>query len=633
MTSSSESTFKTVVWDIETDGLLREVSKIHCQSIRDVVTNENMSCTDNSDEYVPMLKGYETLKDADKIIGHNIVQYDAQVLKKLLPRKYWIPVDKMVDTLILSRLIWPEIKQQDFILWRRGTLPGNLIGSHSLKAWGYRLGILKGDYGSQEDNAWDRWTPAMQEYMDQDTVVTRALWFKIKAKLKEGWLTPEACRLEHQVASLCQDITNAGWPFDVKNASKLYGELSELHTKLNDDLQNAFPPMQVTTTIIPKVNNSKLGYVKGRPFLKRKVEKFNPSSMDHVAKRLFERYGWDAPRNPETGRVNINDDVLNALTFPEIETLRRYLKVNKVLASLATGRQAWLKMVWGDDRIHTEYNTCGAVTTRSAHRNPNIAQVPSVAVGKDGKPLMGEEGSWGWECRKLFGVPQGWYEVGVDMSGIELRCLANRLAPYDNLLYASTILSGDIHTMNQQAAGWPTRAIAKTGVYGWLYGAGSELTGSLTCPNGTVEEKKAEGIRVSNNLMKNIKGLKEVRDGIKAMANENGWIVGLDGRRITVRKPFAALNAALQSDGAILAKRWLLLFVQRMEDAGYVWGKDWWIMGWIHDELANACRTKEIADDCARLCLQAIREAGEYYGMAIRLDGEAKIGRTWAETH
>ena len=580
-----------------------------------------------------MLKGYETLKDADKIIGHNIVQYDAQVLKKLLPRKYWIPVDKMVDTLILSRLIWPEIKQQDFILWRRGTLPGNLIGSHSLKAWGYRLGILKGDYGSQEDNAWDRWTPAMQEYMDQDTVVTRALWFKIKAKLKEGWLTPEACRLEHQVASLCQDITNAGWPFDVKNASKLYGELSELHTKLNDDLQNAFPPMQVTTTIIPKVNNSKLGYVKGRPFLKRKVEKFNPSSMDHVAKRLFERYGWDAPRNPETGRVNINDDVLNALTFPEIETLRRYLKVNKVLASLATGRQAWLKMVWGDDRIHTEYNTCGAVTTRSAHRNPNIAQVPSVAVGKDGKPLMGEEGSWGWECRKLFGVPQGWYEVGVDMSGIELRCLANRLAPYDNLLYASTILSGDIHTMNQQAAGWPTRAIAKTGVYGWLYGAGSELTGSLTCPNGTVEEKKAEGIRVSNNLMKNIKGLKEVRDGIKAMANENGWIVGLDGRRITVRKPFAALNAALQSDGAILAKRWLLLFVQRMEDAGYVWGKDWWIMGWIHDELANACRTKEIADDCARLCLQAIREAGEYYGMAIRLDGEAKIGRTWAETH
>ena len=628
------STFKTVVWDIETNGLLREVSKIHCQSIRDVVTNENMSCTDNCDDgaYVPMVKGYETLKNADKIIGHNIVQYDAQVLKKLLPQKYWIPVDKMVDTLILSRLIWPEIKQQDFILWRRGTLPGKLIGSHSLKAWGYRLGILKGEYGA-EDNAWDRWTPNMQEYMDQDTVVTRALWFKIKAKLKEGWLTPEACRLEHQVASLCQDITNAGWPFDVKNASKLYGELSELHTQLNDDLQNAFPPMQVTTTIIPKVNNSKLGYVKGKPFLKRKVEKFNPSSMDHVAKRLFERYGWDAPRNPETGRVNINDDVLNTLTFPEIETLRRYLKVNKVLASLATGRQAWLKMVWGDDRIHTEYNTCGAVTTRMAHRNPNIAQVPSVAVGKDGKPIMGEEGSWGWECRKLFGVPQGWYEVGVDMSGIELRCLANRLAPYDDLLYASTILSGDIHTMNQEAAGWPTRAIAKTGVYGWLYGAGSELTGSLTCPNGTVEEKKSEGIKVSNNLMKNIKGLKEVRDGIKAMANENGWIIGLDGRRITVRKAFAALNAALQSDGAIIAKRWLILFVQRMEDAGYVWGKDWWIMGVVHDELANACRTKEIADDCARLCLQAIREAGEYYGMAIRLDGEAKIGKTWAETH
>ena len=625
-----KSTWQVVIADLETNGLLRDVSKIHCLGIIDIVTGEEMSCADKPG-YVPLDEGFGILAKAKRVIGHNFLTYDARVIRKLRPKRDWLKTKQIVDTLILARLLWPEIKNTDFARFRKGTMPGRLLGRHSLEAWGYRLGLKKGEYGKQE-NAWEVWTPDMSDYMMQDCRVNRALWWPIKTKMAEGWLPADAARLEHDVADICQTMHETGWPFDVAAAGRLYAEVSSIHQQVSEELQVAFPPMEVTTTFIPKVNNAKLGYKKGCPFLKRKMEKFNPASMDHIAKRFHERYGWNAPTNPETGRVTIGDEVLETLDYPEVALLRRYLKVNKVLATLSNGKQAWLKMVWQDNRMHAEYNTCGAVTTRSSHRNPNIAQVPSVSLGKDDNPLMGEEGGWGYECRQLFGVPAGWYQVGVDMSGIELRCLANRLAPYDKLLYATTILSGDIHALNQKAAGWKSRKDAKTGVYQWLYGAGAELMGTLMCPLGTTDERVAAGRQTAKGLLTNIRGLGDMRDAVKTEA-ENGWITGLDGRRITIRKPFAALNSALQSDGAIVAKRWMVIFVAKMEAAGYEWGRDWFMLGWVHDEIQSACRTREAAEALSSLCIEAIQEAGEYYNMAIRLDGEAKIGRNWAECH
>ena len=111
---------------------------------------------------------------------------------------------------------------------------------------------------------------------------------------------------------------------------------------------------------------------------------------------------------------------------------------------------AWLKMVQADGRIHGRVNPCGAVTGRATHSYPNVAQVPAV-----GSP-------YGKECRSLFKVPDGWYQAGVDASGLELRCLAHFMAPYDNGAYAHEILNGDIHTANQIAAGLPERNQAKT---------------------------------------------------------------------------------------------------------------------------------------------------------------------------
>ena len=58
------------------------------------------------------------------------------------------------DTLIMSRLVWSDLKQNDFRYVKKNKdFPTKLIGSHSLAAWGMRLNNLKTDY----QGGWERW--------------------------------------------------------------------------------------------------------------------------------------------------------------------------------------------------------------------------------------------------------------------------------------------------------------------------------------------------------------------------------------------------------------------------------------------------------------------------------------------
>ena len=128
----------------------------------------------------------------------------------------------------------------------------------------------------------------------------------------------------------------------------------------------------------------------------------------------------------------------------------------KRLGQLAAGKQAWLKAVQADGKIHGRVNPCGAVSGRATHSSPNIAQVPH-----NGAP-------YGKDCRSLFHVPDGWWQAGIDACGLELRCLAHYLAPYDDGHYADVVVNGDIHTLNQKAAGLNKREEAKTFIYAFL---------------------------------------------------------------------------------------------------------------------------------------------------------------------
>ena len=124
--------------------------------------------------------------------------------------------------------------------------------------------------------------------------------------------------------------------------------------------------------------------------------------------------------------------------------------LKKRLGQIADGSNAWIDAYDpATGCIHGRVVPNGAVSGRATHSTPNVAQVPHV-----GSP-------YGAECRTLWNAGD-WYQAGIDACGLELRCLAHFLYPYDEGKYAHTILNGDIHTMNQKAAGLPERNQAKT---------------------------------------------------------------------------------------------------------------------------------------------------------------------------
>jgi DNA polymerase I-like protein with 3'-5' exonuclease and polymerase domains len=55
-------------------------------------------------------------------------------------------------------------------------------------------------------------------------------------------------------------------------------------------------------------------------------------------------------------------------------------------------------------------------------------------------------------------------------------------------------------------------------------------------------------------------------------------------------------------------------------------------VGDIHDEWQYDVNPRD-AEDHAREAVQAIRDSGKYLRLNVPLDGESKIGGTWAETH
>ena len=159
-----------LIFDIETDGLYDDCSKIHCIGIYDLDTKQTLVFNDQGNEQ-PITKGVQLLEDADTIVGHNIIGYDLPVIHKLYP--WFSNVGRVLDTLVLSRLYHADLLAIDQKRkWNQ--MPLQLWGRHSLEAYGYRLGEYKGCFGKTTD--WKEWSQDMEDYMVQDVNVTRKLW-------------------------------------------------------------------------------------------------------------------------------------------------------------------------------------------------------------------------------------------------------------------------------------------------------------------------------------------------------------------------------------------------------------------------------------------------------------------------
>lgn len=592
-----------LIFDLETDGLLDEVSKIHCLVIKDSELGDVFIYTQPDID-----TGLRKLVETNQIIaGHNIIKYDIPVIQKLYP---WFKVDtaKVFDTLVATRLIWANIKDTDNVLLKQEKLPGKLFGSHSLAAWGYRLGNYKGDYSG----GWQTFSQEMLDYCVQDVAVTASLYEKIVAKQ----YAEEALKLEHQVAWLMAKQERNGFCFDLPKAAELLAKLVQRRGVLERELKEYFGSWEVRMPdFIPKVNNKTRGYVKGVPVPKIKVIEFNPSSRDHIADRLINLYNWKPKDFTEGGKPMVDEVVLGKLSYPPCKQLTEYLLVQKRISQLNEGGQAWMKCE-KNGKIHGSINPNGAVTGRATHSYPNMSQVPASSS------------PYGLDCRSLFTVPDGWHLVGADASGLELRCLAHFMAKWDGGKYAEVLLGGDIHTENQKAAGLETRNQAKTFIYAFLYGAGDAKIGSIVGGTAT------HGKQLKSKFLRSLPALGKLVEAVGAAA-KRGYLIGLDGRAIHVRSSHAALNTLLQGAGAIVCKQWLVILEEHLQACGFGhgWDKDYAFCAWSHDEVQIACRTPEIAKEVADIATYCVAKAGEHFNFRCPTAGESKIGKTWADTH
>jgi DNA polymerase I-like protein with 3'-5' exonuclease and polymerase domains len=193
--------------------------------------------------------------------------------------------------------------------------------------------------------------------------------------------------------------------------------------------------------------------------------------------------------------------------------------------------------------------------------------------------------------------------------------------------YVRTVCEGsskdgtDVHSVNQRAAGLATRDLAKTFAYAYLYGAGDAKIGSI------IGGSARDGAKLKAKFLSSLPALSRLIGTVSKYAAK-GWVPGLDGRRIWVRSEHAALNSLLQGAGAIVMKKALVLFNDKIKT------NKWPVklVANVHDEFQFEC-PQSIAEDAGKAARMSIIEAGVCYNLRCPLDGEYKIGRNWRETH
>ena len=526
----------------------------------------------------------------DEFVGHNIIGFDAPVIKKI------IGIDlhekgKVIDTLVLSRLFDPVRE-----------------GGHSLKSFGERL-----KFGKLDFKDFSEYSDEMLEYCIRDVELTeRVLGYLIKHNPD---FSREAIRLEHDIARIITQQENNGFLFDVTKADLLLGKLREKINEIEQKVRERFIPLPTFVKIVkPRyrkdgslstVGLNSLGQgwenVMG-DFSLIEMKEFNLGSRQQIA-RYLRYFGWKPTKFTEHGQPIVDEKVLQGITdIPEAELIKEFLLLQKRIAQV----ESWVEAVAEDGRVHGRVITNGAITGRMSHQSPNMAQVPAVYS------------PYGKECRELWVVPEGYKLVGVDASGLELRILSHYMNDKE---YIDAIINGDIHTTNQSLAGLSTRDQAKTFIYAFIYGAGDEKLGAIC--GGSRNYGKA----IKSRFLSRTPALANFRKRVDK-ATGKGWLKGIDGRKLRIRNRHSALNTLIQGGGAIVMKKALILLEEQVSKHKLKARP----VANVHDEFQYEVLETQ-AEDFGNLAVDSIINAGKELGIRCPLNGEYKYGNNWQETH
>jgi DNA polymerase I-like protein with 3'-5' exonuclease and polymerase domains len=294
--------------------------------------------------------------------------------------------------------------------------------------------------------------------------------------------------------------------------------------------------------------------------------------------------------------------VLEKIDLPEAKLFLDYLLLQKRISQV----KSWLDALGPDGRVHGKVITNGAVTGRCTHSSPNLGQIPAV------------RSPYGKECRACWTVDEGNVLVGVDLSGIELRCFAHYLNDPD---YTNEVINGDVHTRNQKAFGVPTRDDAKTVLYATLYGASPSKIGTI------IGGSASQGKKIIDSFERNVPAYAKLKQKV-AKFSSKGKLPGLDGRMLNVRSEHSALNTLLQSAGAIIAKQWIVCFTEELKRQSIPYK----LVAFVHDEVQIETKP-EYGEQVKEIVIKSAERAGTVLKLRCPVSAEGKIGGNWCDTH
>lgn len=622
---------KSATFDIETNGLFPEVNKVHCVVVKDHQTKERFSFgPDRIQEAINLLSTYEAL------VGHNCIDYDFPVLRKVYGWEY---AGRKIDTLLISRLQRPNRRSPPNA--PAGTVP------HSVAAWGWRVGR-----GKVVHDDWGEYSPEMLHRCEEDCEIQYLTYLALlKEGEGEGW--ENAHKLTAKLFHHLQRQQEYGWTVDAVHIERCFRTLNRWISRIDNCIGPRLP-------LVREVKETKkeglYGFV-SKPF--KKDGSYSSAAVSYFDNQVdvvsgpFSRVGFRRVNLDKSAEVKDfllklgweptewNTNNVGERTSPKLSKNDKFEGVEGGLGKLLVKRvqckqrkgiiEGWRHLVRGDGRIGPTYS---GLTTTGRLRHSGIVNVPS----EEGGTFFGK-----W-MRAIFTARPGWVMVGCDSKGNQLRQLASHL---QDDAFTKTVLFGtkeegtDLHAFNQKLIE-RTRTEAKNFFYGLLFGAGDAKIGKV------IKKGPAEGKALKEYYFGRFPSFKvlittlqqqwrssanlEYDERAKRKVLKNGYITGLDGRPILVESEHMVLVYLLQSDEAIQMAAAYCWFHQQMERRGYVYGRDWGMLIWYHDEYQLECRP-EISEDIAKLAKESIAWAGRFYHIRCPHEGDAKIGNNWAETH
>lgn len=557
------------------------------------------------------------------IVAHNGIGYDQWVLWKEFGIDFRLGKDQICgkdviffDTLYASQYLLPDRKD-----------------GHSLKSWGKRFGNEKIDYrqslidlgvlekGAEKGAEFKFYHPLMDEYCDQDVIVTEQTFTELYRELSIH-NTLNAFKLGQKNFYLMAAQGFTGVDFDKKQAEDLIPEIEKMIQSLKDQVEPELPKRglkkseqqsyKIPSTVFKKdgtMGSHFINYLErhdAKIIEDNKIEVYGkiyplepnlildiklPMNLEDQKelKQYFLDLGWIPTmwniKKDSNGKAVRDEKKQLIFTSPKMQENKvicpnlleldgdipkkivKFMSLRNRLGVL----KGWLnnsRLDW-DNRL-----TTGSTGIANTHRQKHHTVV-NVPKAQD-DVLLGKE------FRSLFKVEEGFKLIGVDQAALEARCQGHWTYKYDDGKSAKELIDGDVHSKNAKAfypeetkdfdinspdfdsshKGFkPYRSKSKNGGYAIMYGcAPKKLAATLGKP-----EKL--GKQLLDNFWKANPALKKLKDNVEKFWTNKGekkWIPGIDSRRLYSRSKHSLVNLLFQSTGAIIVDYALALFDMKM---------------------------------------------------------------------